>query len=66
VLLQQVQDGSATRSDLLKEQTQTAALEVQVLSDILVLIREERALEKLIGVEPGGLVRLVGGDREGS
>jgi outer membrane protein TolC len=66
VLLQQVQDGSATRSDLLKEQTQTAALEVQVLSDILVLIREERALEKLIGVEPGGLVRLVGGDHEGS
>jgi outer membrane protein TolC len=66
VLTQQVAGGSATRSDLLKEQTQAATLEVQVLSDIFALIRGERALEKLIGVEPGGLTRLVGGNHEDS
>ena len=66
VLTQQVRDGSATLSDLLKEQAQASDLEVKVLSDILTLIRGERSLERLIGVEPGELVRLVGGNHEGS
>ena len=34
--------------------------EVQLLSDILTLIRDERGLERLLGVEPGQLVRLAG------
>jgi hypothetical protein len=50
----------------LKEQAQASDLEVKVLSDILTLIRGERSLERLIGVEPGELVRLVGGNHEGS
>jgi outer membrane protein TolC len=58
---QQVAAGSATRADLLKEQTQAANQEVALLSDILQLIRSERSLERLIGIEPGGLPRLVGG-----
>ncbi len=60
ILMVQVKDGSAIWSDLLKEQTQAADLEVKVLSDILALIRSERSLERLIGVEPGGLSRLMG------
>ncbi len=58
VLAQQVASGSATRVDLLEEQTQAADQEVKLLSDILTLMRDERALERLLGVEPGGLVRL--------
>ncbi len=55
VLAQQVSDGSATRVDYLKQQTEAADQEVQLLSDILSLIRDERTLERLIGLEPGGL-----------
>ncbi len=60
ILAQQVSSGSATRADLLKEETQAANQEVQLLSDILTLIRDERGLERLLGVEPGQLVRLAG------
>ncbi|HEY9594965.1 MAG TPA: TolC family protein, partial [Spirochaetia bacterium] len=66
VLAQQVADGSATRVDLLEEETTAANLEVSVLSDVLSLIGTERTLEKLMGIEPGGLARLVGGANEGS
>ena len=61
ILAQQVASGSATRVELLKQQIQAANQEVQLLSDILALIREERALERLLGVEPGELARLAGG-----
>jgi outer membrane protein TolC len=64
ILAQQVASGSATRMDYLKQQTDAADQEVRLLSDILTLFRDERAIERLLGVEPGDLVRLAGGGNE--
>lgn len=65
ILEQQVASGSATRADLLKERTVASDQEVKLLADILSLFQEERSLERLIGVEPGDLIRLAGADHDG-
>jgi outer membrane protein len=66
ILSQQVADGSATRVDLLKEETQAADMEVQILSGVRTLLRTEKTLERLLGMEPGSLARILGGASEGS
>jgi outer membrane protein TolC len=66
ILEQQVASGSATRVEYLKERVTAADREVSLLSDIMSLIKEERALERLIGLEPGALERLEGGGDGGS
>jgi outer membrane protein TolC len=66
IIGQQVEDGSATRMELLREETQAADREVQVLSDVLGLLKTERSLERLLGIDPGGLALIAGGSNEGS
>jgi outer membrane protein TolC len=64
ILEQQAAAGSATRVECLRERVAAADKEVSLLSDIMGLIKEERALERLIGLEPGSLARLEGGGDE--
>ncbi|MGA2975797.1 MAG: TolC family protein [Spirochaetia bacterium] len=66
ILEQQVASGSATRMDLLKERIQASNQEVKLLADILSLFQDERSLERQIGVEPGELALLAGGNHDGS
>jgi outer membrane protein TolC len=61
ILEQQVANGTATQVDYLKEQIAVENVEVRLLGDILVLIKQERSLERLAGLDPGELAGAQGG-----
>jgi len=60
IMRQEVESGAATRVDYVKEEAIAAALEAQLLERVLTLLRNERALERLLGLDPGELPRAVG------
>lgn len=60
IMREELTVGEATYVDYIKEETQGADLETQLLSDILTLVQDERSFEKLLGIEPGSLAGLLG------
>lgn len=60
IMKQQLANGSTTYVDYLTEQATAENDQVQLLSDILALIKDERSLESLAGIAPGSLAALQG------
>ena len=60
VMNREVESGAATRVDCVKEESIAADLEARHLASILTLLRNERSLERLLGLDPGELARIEG------
>ncbi len=60
VMRREVESGAATRVDYVKEEAIAADREAQLLASLLTLLRGERAIERLLGLDPGELPQIAG------
>ena len=61
ILEQQLELGEIKRIDLLRARTSCFRSEMELLEDVMAVLDSERALERLLGMEPGMLGRAVAG-----